>query len=233
MEEIMKRDGYNKDLDKNVLPLFAMPTRLELCRGSLEWLQFQAKASLFDDNIQCILWNTRTRSFLQTKIHIKVYELPFMFMEVLQAAKAPCPFPNVTLAEDKLAKDVYLFTHGVSCQFHSSTENPGCAAGEAIRRCFNFMDYGCRACGVNNLIEGRHTPHGVDPAEDITSSSSDSKSVSSRSSRRTMEDRELSRVVNFQGTWGAGDVSISFCISRHFNSLTLLKKGVTTAHLPD
>lgn len=85
-----------------------------------------------------------------------------MLLELLEAAPIKATVPTPTLAEENLKRDVFLCTPSIACRFHARVECSECAAVKSIGQCLVLVDFGCRTYGILP-VEGRHTPHGVNP----------------------------------------------------------------------
>ncbi len=92
-----------------------MPKNSDKCQKAIKWLLQKAKVD------QIAIYRSKEHNYCrmllsQVDYQFCYYELPQLFIKLLDASGAPLGVPSVAIAEATLSREVFLYTPGVNCR---------------------------------------------------------------------------------------------------------------------
>ncbi|XP_057651568.1 protein maelstrom homolog [Diorhabda carinulata] len=171
----------------------------------------------------------------------KIYNLQYMFRILRNTVANETIYPSDTYSAREIEKDVYAYTAGICCEYHSVTDNfIYCSRSITIRYAYIICDNCCGDLRII-LVPGAHIPdQALTPFTGTRSSSISSLvSRSSKSSKlkTSIRDDDSDTVISFssKSEWDNQSIvsdSSNLTCDSEFPNLGLKKKTVVTNSQP-
>jgi len=151
----------------------------------------------------------RVQGDLAEEVKFNLYSLPVLLYELAReenrstdtslsmSSLSGCDtkVPTISVAEAQLDRDLFIFTHGLSCSWHEEVETSHCTSATVSRWSFILLSLCCPLYGLE-LLPGKHLP----AVEEVARSGSGSVTTTmSVCSGDTGVSREMGRDVTRDG----------------------------------